>query len=134
MLVALAWPNHVHHQSAQNWFIAHAQGAWATTPTTEAGFVRVSSNARAIPTAATPAEAVQLLDRIRARAGHSFLFDDIERVVGEAVPAERVVGHRQVTDAHLLAVAFRHGARLATFDRRIQSLDIHDVVTVIDSN
>lgn len=134
VLIALAWPNHVHHAAARAWFVTKAQDAWATTPMTEAGFVRVSANHRAMPTSVTPAEALQMLDHIRERPGHSFLLDDVERVVGEAVPAERVVGHRQVTDAHLLAVAHRHQARLATFDRGMRELDVHGIVEVIDSN
>jgi predicted nucleic acid-binding protein len=31
----------------------------------------------------------------------------------------RVLGHRQVTDAYLLALAVRHEGRFVTFDRRI---------------
>ena len=33
-----------------------------------------------------------------------------------------VVGHRQVTDAYLLAVAHHHGAKLATLDRDVATL------------
>jgi predicted nucleic acid-binding protein len=36
-----------------------------------------------------------------------------------------------VTDAHLLAVARRHDARLATFDRGIAALDDHGIVELI---
>ncbi len=53
VLVALAWPNHVHHHSARRWF-AHRPGPWATTPVTECGFVRVSSDRVVIPDAVTP--------------------------------------------------------------------------------
>ena len=35
---------------------------------------------------------------------------------------ERLLGHRQVTDAHLLSLAIRHRGRLATFDRGILDL------------
>ncbi|MGH9896422.1 MAG: type II toxin-antitoxin system VapC family toxin, partial [bacterium] len=45
VLVALAWPNHVHHQAAVKWFLTNQSGGWATSPLTESGFVRVSSNA-----------------------------------------------------------------------------------------
>ena len=37
----------------------------------------------------------------------------------EWVAAEKIVGHRQVTDAHLLALAIGRGGRLATFDRGV---------------
>jgi YVTN family beta-propeller protein len=55
VLVALAWPNHVHHHSARRWF-AHRPGPWATTPVTECGFVRVSSDRVVIPDAVTPVD------------------------------------------------------------------------------
>jgi toxin-antitoxin system PIN domain toxin len=122
LLVSLAWPNHVHHRPALKWFRARGAEAWATTPVTESGFVRVSCNASAIPTSVTPPEAIELLDRMREVAGHRFLADDIDLVVGTYLAADRLVTYRQVTDAHLLAVARRHGACLATFDRGIVTL------------
>ena len=131
VLVALAWPNHVHHQAARSWFGAVATDAWATTPFTEAGFVRVSSNPAAVTPAVSPADALALLARMRARAGHVFLVDDVEMVVAAVVAPERVVTHRQVTDAHLLAIAVRHKARVATFDRGLESLGGRRAVTLI---
>lgn len=122
LLVSLAWPNHVHHEQALTWFRRRRGRPWATTPVTEAGFVRVSSNASAIPTAVTPAEAVELLDRMRAVPGHRFLEDDVPLVVGAHLARERVTTCRQVTDAHLLALARRHGVRLATLDRGVSGL------------
>lgn len=123
LLVCLAWPNHVHHRPAQRWFRARSPQPWATTPITESGFVRVSSNRAAIPTAVSPSEALQLLTRIRQVGGHVFLPDDVECVIGESQAlASRVVGFRQVTDAHLLAVARLHGARLATLDRGVAAM------------
>lgn len=134
LLLGLAWPNHVHHRAAQTWFRGRANDRWATTPVTETGFVRVSANRSAIPTAVTPAEALALLAEIRRVPGHVFLPDDLEGVVGEGfVPTERIVTYRQVTDAHLLAVARRHGARLATLDRGVAALAGDagdDVITV----
>lgn len=123
VLVALAWPNHVHHGAAQRWFGNRPARPWATTPVTECGFVRVSSNRSAIPSAVTPVEALSLLSRIRAVDGHVFLPDDLEGVLGEAgLDPGYLVGHRLVTDAHLLALARRHEARLVTFDRGVAGL------------
>jgi toxin-antitoxin system PIN domain toxin len=134
LLISLAWPNHVHHSPARAWFTARNGEPWATTPVTEAGFVRVSSNPSAIPTAVTPREARSLLSQIRGVEGHVFLPDDVELVVGgERVLAGRIVGYRQVTDAHLLALARRHGARLATLDRAVTAMAgdaANDVVLV----
>jgi toxin-antitoxin system PIN domain toxin len=122
LLVSLAWPNHVHHRPALAWFRSRDGQPWATTPFTEAGFVRVSSNASALPAAVTPTEALALLGRIRGLAGHRFLVDDLPLVVGACVVPDRIATYRVVTDAHLLAVARRHGARLATLDRGLAAL------------
>jgi predicted nucleic acid-binding protein len=82
----------------------------------------VSSNASVVPAAVTPTEAIALLDRMREASGHRFLVDDVPLVVGPHLAAERVATYRQVTDAHLLALARRHGARLATIDRGIATM------------
>ncbi|MGH9091177.1 MAG: TA system VapC family ribonuclease toxin [Acidimicrobiales bacterium] len=135
VLVALAWPNHVHHGTAHQWFRRRGPEPWATTPITESGFVRVSSNRAALPTAVAPAEALALLERMRLVAGHRFLPDDVELVVGTGaggmVDRERVVTHGLVADAHLLALARRHGARLATLDRGAAALASPDVADVV---
>jgi len=120
--MSLAWPNHVHHGQSLAWFHRRSGQPWATTPLTEAGFVRVSSNASAIPGAVTPTEAIALLDRMRGVAGHQFLADDVPLGTGGYLAPEQVATYRQVTDAHLLAVARRHGARLATLDRGAAAL------------
>jgi toxin-antitoxin system PIN domain toxin len=122
LLVSLAWPNHVHHRPALAWFLGRVGQPWATTPFTEAAFVRVSSNASALPAAVTPTEALALLERIRGLNGHRFLVDDLPQVVGAYVVPDRVATYRMVADAHLLAVARRHGARLATLDRDLAAL------------
>jgi toxin-antitoxin system PIN domain toxin len=131
LLVSLAWPNHVHHEQAMAWFRNRSGQPWATTPFTEAGFVRVSSNTSAIPTAVTPSEAVALLERMHEVPGHQFLIDDVPLVVGSEVDIARVGSYRMVTDAHLVAVARRHGARLATLDRSVAALGSDGDVVVV---
>jgi uncharacterized protein len=121
VLLALAWPNHVHHQVAQRWF-SQRSGAWATCAITEIGFVRNSANKTAIPQAATPPQAVEILRRLRSMDRHTFWVDDIELVVDERIQASRLGGYRQLTDAHLIALAERHGGAVATFDRGLLSL------------
>lgn len=44
VLLALAWPNHQHHGTAQRWFKREAPRGWATCALTQLGFVRLSSN------------------------------------------------------------------------------------------
>ncbi len=124
----------MHHAATHHWFRANRDGGWATCPLTESGFVRISSNRRAIPEACAPRDAIRLLERIRAVEGHVFWTDDISPVDPLWTPFARVAGYRQVTDAHLLALAIRHGGQLATFDRRLAELgagDCQDVLEVV---
>lgn len=122
VLIALAWPNHAHHGRARRWFEHHHRSGWATTPVSESGFVRVSSNRAAIATATTPELALELLRQMTALPGHEFWIDDLRLVTDDRADASLMISHRDVTDAHLLAVAERHGGRLVTFDSRIARL------------
>jgi hypothetical protein len=54
-----------------------------------------------------------------ADPSHLFWPDDVNLLEEGALSWDRVLGHRQMTDAYLLALAVRHGGRLVTFDRRI---------------
>jgi predicted nucleic acid-binding protein len=86
---------------------------------TQTGFVRVSSNDHVLPDARTPAEALALLEKIILVPGHVFWSDDISICSSKFVARKRLVGYRQVADAHLLALALSREGRLATFDRGV---------------
>lgn len=122
LLVALAWPSHVQHGAALRWFRENGSAGWATCPLTQSGFVRVSSNRTIIPEAKSPQEAIDLLRRIVARPGHRFWKDDVAVSNAAEIESTRLLGYRQVTDAHLLALAIRRGGRLATFDGGVREL------------
>jgi toxin-antitoxin system PIN domain toxin len=122
ILVALAWPNHVHHATAHTWFDGIGRAGFATCSVTQSGFVRVSSNRRAIPDARPPREAREILRRITNLPGHVFWPDGIEIASSKHIAWERLGSHAQVTDVHLLALALHRGARLATFDRALVDL------------
>lgn len=128
-LVALAWDSHVHHAQMRAWFAANSAAGWATCPITESGFVRVSSNPKALPSVIGVAAAREVLSGLRASPGHGFLADDVSANDSD-VPA--ITGYRQVTDAHLLTLARRSGMRLVTFDASILAMsDGHDVEVLI---
>jgi toxin-antitoxin system PIN domain toxin len=118
-LVALAWDSHVHHAPMLSWFAENHNAGWATCPTTESGFVRVSSNPKVLPSAIGVDAARSVLAALRALDGHCFLSDDIS-LTDEDIPA--VSGYRQVTDAHLLTLARRRGLLLLTFDAGVLAL------------
>lgn len=127
-LVALAWDSHVHHEAIRAWFASNDSAGWATCPITESGFVRVSSNPIVLPSAIGVGAARGVLSALRAHSGHRFLTDDVS-ISDDDVPA--ITGYRQVTDAHLLALARRHGVRLVTFDAGILAIDDRNDVEVL---
>lgn len=127
-LVALAWDAHVHHAAVRTWFGASATAGWATCPVTESGFVRVSSNPKVLAGAIGVEQARDVLRALRRHEGHRFLGDDVSLADTE-IP--RLIGHRQVTDAHLLALARRHDTRLVTFDTAAAGLALGDEVELL---
>jgi uncharacterized protein len=122
VLIAIAWPEHTFHQLAIEWFDAIADSGWATSSITEAGFIRISSNAAVVGAPVRPIEACSILSELRRVGSHQFWTDDIEPSVSPLFPRDRLVGYRQVTDAHLLALGRRHGGAIATLDRGMVSL------------
>ena len=122
VLVAIAWPNHVHHQAARTWFRSQKSAGWATCPATQTGFIRVSSNRSITPEARSPQEAALLLRRLISLPGHAFWLDDSSLLDEKWITLDRITTHHQVTDAHLLALALNRGGCLATFDRGISRL------------
>ena len=112
VLVAIAWPQHIHHAAAREWFASEAPRGWATAPITESGFIRVSSNPKAVGDARTPIEAAEFLVALRSIGSWAFWSDDVQL----AAAMHGVYSFRQVTDAHLLQLAHEHGGCVATFD------------------
>ena len=127
-LVALAWDAHIHHSAVRSWFATSAPEGWATCPLTESGFVRVSSNPKVLPHPISVEQARTVLRALRENAHHRFLADDVSLADTEIPP---LPGHRQVTDAHLLAIARRHDTRLVTFDAAAAKLARGDEVQLL---
>lgn len=122
VLIAIAWPEHTFHQLAVEWFDATANDGWATSSITEAGFIRISANATVVGDPVRPTEACALLTELRRVGAHQYWVDDVELSVSTWFPHERLVGYRQVTDAHMLALGRRHGGAVATLDRGLVAL------------
>lgn len=120
VLIALAWPQHVHHARSHAWFDSLA-GQWATTPVTEAGYLRLTMNPAVVGTTVRASEALASLSALRASAGHVFLVDN-SSLADPRIDLSRVASYRQITDAHLVNLAAMSGAVLATLDRGIREL------------
>ena len=104
------------------WFARHRGKGWATCPLTEAGFVRIVSNAAFSRDAVTPREAAGVLAANTAAKDHAFWPDELPFADAIAFAGARLVGHQQVTDAYLLGLAIRRRGVLATLDERIATL------------
>jgi toxin-antitoxin system PIN domain toxin len=122
VLLALAWPNHLHHEAAHRWFVAVRTGRWATCPHTEIGFVRLSMQPAVVKTTISFADAFQALTASAASPQHEFWPHDSSVAAIGTEMRTRIAGHHQLADAMLLDLAIRQSGKLATFDRRIASL------------
>lgn len=122
VLLALAWPNHLHHQAAHAWFQANHENGWATCPMTQAAFVRLSSQPAVTKLLVPVGEAVQILALSTQSSHHRFWLQDTP--VASLLPEmlARIMGPRQLTDAVLVDLAIRRQGSLATFDRHMSTL------------
>jgi len=122
VLIALGWRGHPDHTRVQRWFAGNSAEGWATCPFTQAAFVRIVSNPAFSAHATSPVEALKLLTANLKHATHQFWADNLS--LGDALRpfADRLAGHRQVTDAYLLGLALRKKGKLATLDRGILDL------------
>jgi toxin-antitoxin system PIN domain toxin len=121
VLIALLVDDHVHHTAAENWFTG-TSGNFATCPVTQGRLMRLL-----IREGQPAATAQAVLSRTAASSRHEFWPDDVPYT---DVPAQGIIGHRQVTDAYLAQLARSRQARLATFDQAMVKLhaDVADLV------
>jgi uncharacterized protein len=136
VLIAMTWPSHEAHGRVQLWLSELGRERWASCPFTQTAFVRILSNPAFSPNALTPVDAIALLQSNLGHSAHQFWHDDIGLVQAIALLQRKIVGHQQVTDAYLLALAIHKKGRLATLDRKLTALlpeksASRDVVTVI---
>ena len=123
LLLALSDPMHVHHEVAHGWFTQIGHRDWATCPITENGFVRVASHP-SYPNRPGDAPAVLAILRQLCQAeGHHFWAEDISLL--DLLRPEAVVIHSQITDVYLLGLAAHKGGKLATLDRHIPVVAVH---------
>lgn len=123
VLVALTVVDHVHHDTALRWF-DETGTSLATCPITEGTLLRFLMREGASAT-----RAMTVLAAIRQQAWHEFWPDDLEYVVEHL---KGVTGHRQVTDAYLVALARNRDSRVVTLDRGMASLH-GDAVLLLES-
>ena len=118
VLLALLDPVHPHHAAAHAWF-ATARTSWASCNLTQNGALRIMSHPRYGNAVASTALAAELLAELCGQPGHVFWPADLSLLDSPLIDRERLLASGQVTDTWLLALAVKHGGRLATFDKRL---------------
>lgn len=114
VLYALIDEAHLHHPAAQRWFTAQ-QGDFATCPITQGTLLRLTMRLGGRSTE----QALEILAAVVAHPGHQFWPDALAY---GPIRWHGVMGHRQVTDAYLAALARHHGGKLASFDQGLVAL------------
>jgi toxin-antitoxin system PIN domain toxin len=115
VLIALCDGRHEHHALAAHWFIEHAAQGWASCPLTQNGALRIMS-APAYPGSRPVGQVMAQLQTLCARAHHRFWPDALSLLQPDILNPKHVLGHRQLTDAYLLALAVHQQGCLVTLD------------------
>jgi len=118
VLIALLDEAHVAHDRATEWLGNEIEHGWASCPMTQNGCIRIMSQP-AYPGSIPAAEVAARLAEAAMNRAHQFWPDDVSLLDPGVFNWSHVLGHRQVTDTYLLALAVRHRGRFITFDRRI---------------
>jgi uncharacterized protein len=119
ILIAWGWSDHPHHERVDRWIrvvTSRRAELLHSTPISEIGFVRISVQ-KSLETVSIQ-EAAERLDHLLTKLGthHRFLSDDLSS--RRDFPAW-CKSSKHTTDAHLLALAKKHGIQLATLDTGI---------------
>jgi toxin-antitoxin system PIN domain toxin len=119
VLIAAVFEDHEAHARAK--VFVESLRRFATTPTTQGGFLRFAT--RSIggkPPGLSMEQAMSQLKVLTGNANHVFLGDVIPFM---DVDERSIQGHRQWTDAYLLTCARYHGIAFATLDEKMKRLD-----------
>jgi uncharacterized protein len=119
VLIALLDDAHVFSRRANEW-LDGAPRRIATCPIVENGVIRIMSAPSYSAThRATPGQIADGLRSLAEAVDHEFWADDLSMLDETLVDFSRLHGHRQVTDAYLLALAVRRGGSIASFDKSL---------------
>jgi toxin-antitoxin system PIN domain toxin len=115
-VIAAIWKNHPDHATIDAWL---AGKEIATCPISQLGFLRISTNPKALHADMTTAR--QLLEAFLQKYRASFVADDLLPLNSSPKKSE------QVTDHYLAELAASKGMKLATLDEGI----LHKAVELI---
>lgn len=111
-LIAGVYEDHEHHSIMRSWLNANRDQSLCVAPVAMTGCLRVLM---AVSGERTTAGLVKAICAFKKYFDLKTVSDDIElEQLGKWI-----AGPKQVTDAHLLAIAGKHGLKLVTFDKRM---------------
>lgn len=116
ILVAMAIPEHPHHVRTHRWLAEIATDPFATCATTEGTLLRLHMQFAADSSASA---AWGFLATLNEHPSHVFWPEGFSYT---EVDPSRLTGFRQITDAWLVELARRKGAKLATLDAALAVL------------
>jgi toxin-antitoxin system PIN domain toxin len=109
VLLAAIWDSHPHHARTFRWL----EGKQISVcPLSELGFIRISTNPKAIH--APMKKARELLQKFLVERDAGWIPDDLPALNSNPQKTE------QVTDLYLVTLAEKHGMKLATLDEGIK--------------
>lgn len=114
VLLAAIWENHSQHATAFSWLKGKKL---VLCPISELGFIRISTNPKAVN--APMAKARLALRLFASERGAEWIPDDLPAQRSNATKSE------EVTDSYLADLAESHGFQLATLDARIRHSAVH---------
>ena len=120
-LIALISPGHVHHERMHHWFKVNSSKGWATCPLTENGTVRVLSQAVLAARPNHAFEVIKVLNHWKRSQSKYYRFwtDAVSLTDDSLFRLEYITNPSLITDAYLLGLAAKHGARLVSFDKSL---------------
>jgi len=121
-LIALLWEEHPFHKRCMEWFAGSARGGWATCPITESGSVRLLSSPAFTANPPSVNSALRILQTATESASNHRCGSDDLPLSALRARWSGGLGHKQITDAYLLALALHHRGKLVTFDSRMIAL------------
>jgi len=118
VLIALCDGRHEHHLVTAQWFVDNAAAGWASCPLTQNGAIRIMSTP-AYPGARPVSQVLAQVKVLCASTHHHFWPDAVSLTDERILNPLHLLGHRQLTDAYLLALAIHNGAQFVTLDGTI---------------
>ena len=116
VLIALCTPDHIDHTRAEDWFFSEENRKFASCPITQGALIRFQLRFGRDIKASRAWGVIVAICRL---PNHEFWPDDLSF---KDVSPKGILGHRQVTDAYLVALAVSRKGRIATMDEGLSAL------------